>query len=71
MAPLSCPEQRLKPVQALGDDQALAWFVRLNRPHVTRAQRLAFRRWLSLDPDHRRSYDSVKALWQRLGPQAL
>ncbi len=58
----------LFPVSALGDAQAVAWFVRLNGENVSDRQRMAFNRWLGLDPDHRRSYQAVLTLWQRLAP---
>ncbi|MGI9325499.1 MAG: FecR/PupR family sigma factor regulator [Pseudomonadales bacterium] len=60
---------RQSPPSALGDEQAVAWFVRLNGQDVTDSQRMAFNRWLGLDPEHRRSYQAVLTLWQRLAPQ--
>ena len=55
-------------VRTLGDDQALNWFVKLNSPDVTDGERMAFNRWLGLDPQHRRCFAAVLRLWQRLGP---
>lgn len=65
-APL-CP-QGAPNVSSLADEQALAWFVALNRASVTDTQRMAFNRWLALDPEHRSSYRAVLSLWERLEP---
>ena len=54
------------PVARLSEEQALNWFVALNRATVTDAERMAFNRWLALDPLNRSSYRAVLSLWQRL-----
>ena len=53
-------------VARLSEEQALNWFVALNRATVTDSERMAFNRWLALDPRNRRSYKAVLQLWQRL-----
>ncbi len=67
-APHRDTAKRPSDVGLLGDEQALAWFAKLNGPDVTDCQRMAFNRWLGLDPGNRRSFQAVLTLWQRLGP---
>ncbi|MFK7912603.1 MAG: FecR/PupR family sigma factor regulator [Pseudomonadales bacterium] len=57
------------PVSRLSEEQALNWFVVLNRAAVTDTERMAFNRWLALDPVNRRCYEAVLLLWQRLDLQ--
>ena len=68
-APSTEPGHESSPVRPLAEDQALTWFVRLNGPEVTDHQRMAFNRWLGLDPKNRQTYQAVLALWQRLDPR--
>ncbi|RIY01063.1 DUF4880 domain-containing protein [Aureimonas flava] len=51
--------------------QALEWFVRMNRGDVTRADRLAFRAWLSGGRDRHDAFQAAKRLWNEMdGPAA-
>ena len=65
---LTAPVASQRRVSSLSEAQALGWFARLNAADLTDADRMAFNRWLALDPDNRESYRSVLALWARLAP---
>lgn len=66
----NCTNAVHQDVAPLSEEQALTWFVALNRASVTDQERMAFNRWLALDPVNRRSYEAVLALWQRLDLQS-
>lgn len=46
--------------------EATAWFVRLNDPRVSDADRRAFRAWLQADPSNERAMAEARALWDDL-----
>lgn len=48
-------------------EEASAWFARLRSEPVSRADHRAFAAWLDMDPEHRRAYAEVEALWRELG----
>lgn len=49
------------------EDQALDWQIRLHTSPYNPALRLAHRRWLKADPEHRRSWQQVQQLWELTG----
>lgn len=49
------------------EDQALDWQIRLHAAPYNPALRLAHRRWLKADPEHRRSWQQVQQLWELTG----
>ncbi|WP_020186549.1 FecR domain-containing protein [Methylopila sp. 73B] len=46
--------------------EATTWFVRLNNPLATDADRSAFRAWLDADPAHRSAFAETDDLWRDL-----
>lgn len=48
------------------DQQALAWFVRLQSGATSAAERAGFDAWVARDPAHRRAVDRLAALWSDL-----
>ncbi|WP_020181471.1 FecR domain-containing protein [Methylopila sp. M107] len=46
--------------------EATAWFVRLNDPIASEADRRAFGDWLAADPAHAKAFAEVEALWRML-----
>lgn len=46
---------------------ANAWWVRLDSDKVSAEDRAEFARWLAADPRHKRTFDSIAALWNELG----
>jgi transmembrane sensor len=50
--------------------EATAWFVRLNTPTATDADRRAFKDWLAADPAHGQAIAEVRQLWDDLGDPA-
>jgi transmembrane sensor len=50
------------PFTAVAEDQAVAWFVRL-QGDVGEDDWIAFRDWLEAGPGNRQAYDEVEALW--------
>lgn len=59
----------LKSIPNLGktQDQALAWFARLQDSKVSESDRAEFASWLAASPTHRAAYDKVSQLWQSQG----
>ncbi len=49
---------------------AIAWFVRLNDPRASEADRRAFRAWIEADPEHERAMAETAALWGDLAAPA-
>ena len=45
-------------------DQALAWFARLQDGKATQLDRDEFAAWLAANPEHEQAYDKVLKLWQ-------
>jgi transmembrane sensor len=54
------------PIPTLGktQDQALAWFARLQDSKASQRDRAEFADWLAASPAHRAAYDRVAQLWQ-------
>ena len=55
-----------KSIHALGktQDQALAWFARLQDSKTSQQDRSDFANWLNASPAHQAAYDKVTQLWQ-------
>lgn len=53
-------------IPALGktQEQALAWFARLQDSKASQRERAEFADWLAASPAHRAAYDRVAQLWQ-------
>lgn len=53
-------------VTSLGttQDQAIAWFARLQDSKSTQYDRIEFTEWLAANPNHQAAYDKVVQLWQ-------
>jgi len=53
-------------VTSLGttQDQAIAWFARLQDSKSTQRDRIEFTEWLAANPNHQAAYDKVVQLWQ-------
>lgn len=51
-------------------DAALSWFVKMQSPHVSAADRSAFELWLASDPRHKRAYAEAEGAWAMLGRSA-
>jgi transmembrane sensor len=45
-------------------DQALAWFARLQDSQVSNRDKAAFVEWLAASPDHQAAFNQVEQLWQ-------
>lgn len=48
------------------EDQALAWFVRMNSGDATDRDAAHFEAWLTADPAHRAEYEKLDGLWTEL-----
>lgn len=55
---------------AAAQDQAVAWFVRLQGDDVAEDEWIAFRDWLEASPANREAYDEVEGLWVDLDDAA-
>lgn len=49
------------------DDVALRWFVKMQSPKVSDAERAAFEDWLAGDPRHETAFAEAKSAWALLG----
>lgn len=59
------PGDRDKSPDKIGD-AARDWFLRLNAPDVSLADKARFQAWREADPRHAAAYDEVQALWSQL-----
>jgi ferric-dicitrate binding protein FerR (iron transport regulator) len=46
-------------------DEAIQWIARLRSHDVSNQDRAAFIEWMA-DPNHRRAFDELLAMWERL-----
>lgn len=57
-------EQEVTPALGKVQDQALAWFARLQDNQSSVTDKAAFSEWLAASPAHQTAYDKVVQLWQ-------
>lgn len=57
----------MTPVPHSAEDEAVAWFVRLQDEEATPADREAFAAWLARDPVHAAAWDEIERIWRGLG----
>jgi transmembrane sensor len=57
-------DQEILPSLGKVQDQALAWFARLQDSKSSTNDKAAFREWLAANPAHQTAYDKVVQLWQ-------
>jgi transmembrane sensor len=55
------------PVPHSAEDEAVAWFVRLQDEEATAADRESFAAWLARDPAHRAAWNEIDRIWRGLG----
>jgi len=63
MSLYSEPESNVTSLGAT-QDQAIAWFARLQDSKATQRDRIEFTEWLAANPNHQAAYDKVVQLWQ-------
>jgi transmembrane sensor len=57
-------EPKSPPTLGTTQDQALAWFARLQDSKASQRDRAEFADWLTASPEHQAAYDKVAQLWQ-------
>jgi len=50
-------------LEALIDEQAVAWFARLRADNVSREEKAVFADWLQQSPSHQNAFDEICLLW--------
>jgi len=58
---------RLAPERSSPTVEAADWYARLRSGNVCEVDAVRFRAWVAADPSHRREFDELDALWERIG----
>ncbi len=58
------PEPDSTSPHSYAQDQALAWFARLQDSQVSNSDKTAFAQWLAENPAHQAAFNRVEQLWQ-------
>lgn len=66
----STDERRFDDPDDALNDQAAAWYLRLQAPDCSDTDRQAFAQWRDADPRHRQAYQAMAVVWAATGPRA-
>lgn len=58
------PEPDPSSPNSRAQEQALAWFARLQDSHVSNSDKTAFAQWLTENPAHQAAFNRIEQLWQ-------